>query len=46
MNDMEQTIDYRIKQCLNDIQRYEKWGNLLAGQSLTHLFNCNAPVSA
>ena len=38
--------DYRINQCLNDIQKYEKWGNLLAGQSLTHLFNSNAPVSA
>ena len=38
--------DYRIEQCLNDIQKYEKWGNLLAGQSLTHLFNSNAPVSA
>ena len=43
---MEQTKDNRIKQCLSDIQKYEKWGNLLAGQSLTHLFNSNAPVSA
>ena len=43
---MVQTTDNRIEQCLNDIQKYEKWGNLLAGQSLTHLFNSNAPVSA
>ena len=43
---MEQTKDNRIEQCLSDIQKYEKWGNLLAGQSLTHLFNSNAPVSA
>ena len=38
--------DYRIPQCLNVIQKYEKWGNLLAGQSWAHLFNSNAPVSA
>lgn len=38
--------DNRINQCLNDIQKYEQWGNLLAGQSLVHLFNSNAPVSA
>jgi len=37
--------DYRIPQCLNDIKKYEKWGNLLAGQSWVHLFNSNAPVS-
>ena len=37
--------DYRIDQCLNYIQKYEKWGNLLAGQSWVHLFNSNAPVS-
>jgi hypothetical protein len=43
---MEQTKDNRIEKCLSDIQKYEKWGNLLAGQSLTHLFNSNAPVSA
>ena len=42
---MEQNKDYRISQCLNDIQKYEKWGNLLAGQSWVHLFNSNAPVS-
>jgi hypothetical protein len=42
---MKQTIDHRIDQCLNDIQKYEKWGNLLAGQSWVHLFNSNAPVS-
>jgi hypothetical protein len=24
--------DYRIEQCQNDIQKYEKWGNLLTGQ--------------
>ena len=38
--------DERIPQCLNAIQKYEKWGNLLAGQSWIHLFNSNAPVSA
>lgn len=38
--------DNRIEQCLNDMQKYEEWGNLLAGQSLAHLFNSNAPVSA
>ena len=37
--------DYRIDKCLNDIQKYEKWGNLLAGQSWVHLFNSNAPMS-
>lgn len=29
-----------------DIQKYEKWGNLLAGQSMVHLFNSNTPISA
>ena len=43
---MEQINDSRIGQCLNDIQKYEKWGNLLAGQSWVHLFNSNALVSA
>ena len=43
---MEPIKDERIDQCLNDIQKYEKWGNLLAGQSWVHLFNSNAPVSA
>ena len=38
--------DERIDQCLNDIQRYENWGKLLAGQSWVHLFNSNTPVSA
>ena len=38
--------DERIDQCLNDIKKYEKWGNLLAGQSWVHLFNSNAPVSS
>ena len=42
---MTQTIDHKADQCLNDIQKYEKWGNLLAGQSWVHLFNSNAPVS-
>ena len=42
---MERIQDIRIEQCLSDIQKYEKWGNLLAGQSLTHLFNSNAPAS-
>ena len=43
---MKHIKDSRIDQCLNDIQKYEKWGNLLAGQSWVHLFNSNAPVSA
>lgn len=43
---MEQINDRRIDQCLNNIQKYQKWGNLLAGQSWVHLFNSNAPVSA
>ncbi|MBQ8656168.1 MAG: hypothetical protein IJ527_03810 [Prevotella sp.] len=34
------------KKEMNDIQKYEKWGNLFAGQSWVHLFNSNAPVSA
>ena len=38
--------DSRIDQCLNDIKKYEKWGNLLAGQSWVLLFNSNAPVSS
>lgn len=42
---MEQINDYRIEQCLNDMQKYKKWGNLLAGQSWVHLFNSNTPVS-
>jgi len=42
---MTQTIDHKADQCLNDIQKYERWGNLLAGQSWVHLFNSNAPVS-
>ena len=43
---MEQINDSRIDQCLNDIQKYEKWGNLLAGQCLVNFFNSNAPISA
>ena len=43
---MTQTIDHKADQCLNDIQKYERWGNLLAEQSWVHLFNSNAPVSA
>ena len=43
---MFRSKDYRIDQCLNDIKKYEKWGNLLAGQSWGHLFNSSAPVSA
>ena len=43
---MEKMKFNRIEQCLSDIQKYEKWGNLLAGQSWVHLFNSNAPVSA
>lgn len=35
-----------IEQCLNDMQKYEKWGGLFAGQSWVHLFNSNVPVNA
>ena len=42
---MVHLLGERIDQCLNEIQKYEKWGNLLAGQSWVHLFNSNAPVS-
>ena len=42
---MTQTIDHKADQCLNDIKKYERWGNLLAGQNWVHLFNSNAPVS-
>ena len=43
---MEQRKNYTIDQCLNDIQKYEKWGNMLAGQCFVKLFNSNTPVSA
>lgn len=43
---MEQIQNERIELCLNDMQKYEKWGNLLAGQCFVNLFNSNAPVSA
>ena len=43
---MKTITENKIEQCLCDIQKYEKWGNLLAGQSWVHLFNSNAPVSA
>ena len=38
--------DNRIEQCLSDFQKYEKWGKLLTGQSLAHLFNSDTPISA
>ena len=38
-------IKNHIVQCLNDIQKYEQWGKLLAGQSLVHLYNSNTPIS-
>ena len=43
---MGEMKDYRIPQYLNDIKKYEKWGNLLAGQSWLHLFNSKTPVGA
>ena len=43
---MNQIKDNRIEQCLNDMQKYEEWGNLLAGQCFVNLFNSNAPISA
>lgn len=33
-----QVKDNRIDQCLNDIQKYEEWENLLARQSWVYLF--------
>lgn len=38
--------DERIDQCIEDIKKYERWGNLLAGQCFVNLFNSNAPISA
>lgn len=43
---MNQIKGNRMEQFLSDIQKYEKWGNLLAKQSWVHLFSSNAPVSA
>lgn len=43
---MKSTNDNRMDQCINDIKKYEKWENLLAGQSWLHLFNSKTPVSA
>ena len=43
---MIQITDESIEKCLNDMQKYEKWGNLLAGQCLVNSFNSNAPISA
>lgn len=34
-----------IDQCLNDIQKYERWGKLLEGQSWTLFFNSNSAMS-
>lgn len=38
--------DSRIEKCLNDMQKYEKWGNMLAGQCYVSLFDSNSPISA
>ena len=43
---MEHQKDYKTEQCLNDMQKYEEWGNLLAGQCFVNLFSSNAPISA
>ena len=43
---MESRKDYRIDQCLNDIQKYEKWGNLLAKQCIVQFSSKNVPASA
>ena len=43
---MEQIRNYRIEQCLNDIQNYEKWGNLLAGQCVAQFSGANTSASA
>jgi len=43
---MIQIKDNRVEHYLNDIKKYEKLENLLAGQSLTYLFYLNVPVSA
>ena len=42
---MEEFNDYRIDQCLSDIQKYGQWGKLLEGQSLIHFFNSNSDMS-
>lgn len=36
--------DERIDQCIEDIKKYERWGNLLAGQCFVNLFNSNAEM--
>ena len=43
---MKSRKDYRIDQCLNDIQRYEQWGDLLAKQCVVQFSNTNIPSSA
>lgn len=35
---MVHLLGERIDQCLEDIQKYEEWGNLLVGQSWVYLF--------
>ncbi len=46
VDDMEQDKEYVLAQCLYDIQKYEKWGNLFAGQGFVNLFSSDAPISA
>jgi len=42
---MKSINDKRTDQCLDDIQKYEKWGSLLAEQCVTQ-FSCkNIPAS-
>ncbi len=36
----------RIKECLNNINEYGKWGEMLAGQSVLQVCIGNAPFSA
>lgn len=37
--------DKRIDQCLNDIQKYEKWGKKLTGQCIAQFSGANTPAS-
>ena len=43
---MLQRKDYRTGQSLNDIQRYEKWGNLLAKQCVVQFSSTNVSARA
>ena len=43
---MEPIKDERIDQCLNDIQKYGQWGNLLAKQCVVQFSSTSVPARA